>query len=55
MARKVRIKVERILHRIIKKSDIENTKLQEFARIAAKPKHKNSQRKKTISIFFNPG
>ena len=33
MARKVRIKLERILHRIIKKSDIENTKLQEFARL----------------------
>ncbi len=38
MARKVRIKAERILRRVIKRSDIENTKLQEFARIAAKPK-----------------
>jgi precorrin-2 dehydrogenase/sirohydrochlorin ferrochelatase len=37
MARKIRIKTERILRRIIKKSDIENTKLQEFARTAAKP------------------
>ena len=30
MARKIRIKVERILRRIIKKSDIENTKLQDL-------------------------
>jgi precorrin-2 dehydrogenase/sirohydrochlorin ferrochelatase len=37
MSRKIRIKTERILRRIIKKSDIENTKLQEFARTAAKP------------------
>jgi precorrin-2 dehydrogenase/sirohydrochlorin ferrochelatase len=46
MARKVRIKLERILHRIIKKSDIENTKLQEFARIAAKPKLKTVKERK---------
>ena len=46
MARKVRIKLERILHKIIKKSDIENTKLQEFARIAAKPKLKTAQERK---------
>jgi precorrin-2 dehydrogenase / sirohydrochlorin ferrochelatase len=38
MARKVRIKAERILRRVIKKSDIENAKLQEFARTVAKPK-----------------
>lgn len=38
MARKVRIKIERILNKIIKKSDIENTKLQEFARNAARQK-----------------
>jgi precorrin-2 dehydrogenase / sirohydrochlorin ferrochelatase len=38
MARKVRIKIERILNKIIKKSDIENTKLQEFARKAARQK-----------------
>ena len=37
MARKLRIKAERILRRTIKQSDIENTKLQEFARIAARP------------------
>ena len=37
MARKIRIKVERILRKIIKKTDIENAKLQEFARQAARP------------------
>ncbi|HSL13303.1 MAG TPA: bifunctional precorrin-2 dehydrogenase/sirohydrochlorin ferrochelatase [Nitrososphaeraceae archaeon] len=40
MARKLRIKAERILRRTIKPSDIENTKLQEFARMAARPKIK---------------
>ena len=37
MARKIRIKAERVLRRIIKKADIENAKLQEFARQAAWP------------------
>ncbi|HEX2014176.1 MAG TPA: bifunctional precorrin-2 dehydrogenase/sirohydrochlorin ferrochelatase [Nitrososphaera sp.] len=37
MARKVRIRAERVLRRVIRKSDIENTKLQEFARHAARP------------------
>ena len=37
MARKIRIKADRVLHRIIKKADIENAKLQEFARQAARP------------------
>jgi precorrin-2 dehydrogenase / sirohydrochlorin ferrochelatase len=37
MARKIRIKAERVLRRIIKKADIENAKLQEFAREAARP------------------
>ena len=46
MARKVRIKAERILRRVIKRSDIENTKLQEFARIAAKPKIKTLGKRK---------
>jgi precorrin-2 dehydrogenase / sirohydrochlorin ferrochelatase len=36
MARKIRIKAERVLRRIIKKADIENAKLQEFARQAAR-------------------
>jgi precorrin-2 dehydrogenase/sirohydrochlorin ferrochelatase len=40
MARKVRIRAERMLRKIIKKSDIENAKLQEFARQAARPKIK---------------
>ncbi|MGH9993089.1 MAG: precorrin-2 dehydrogenase/sirohydrochlorin ferrochelatase family protein [Nitrososphaera sp.] len=38
MARKVRIRAERVLRRIIKKTDIENARLQEFARHAARPK-----------------
>jgi precorrin-2 dehydrogenase len=46
MARKVRIKLERILYRIIKKSDIENTKLQEFARLAAKNRLKTTEKRK---------
>lgn len=37
MARKIRIKAERVLRRIIKKADIENARLQEFARQAARP------------------
>jgi precorrin-2 dehydrogenase/sirohydrochlorin ferrochelatase len=37
MARKIRIKAERMLRKIIKKTDIENAKLQEFARQAARP------------------
>ena len=46
MARKVRIKAERILRRVIKKSDIGNTKLQEFARIAARSKIKTVKERK---------
>jgi len=46
MARKLRIKLERILNRIIKKSDIENTKLQEFARLAAKNRLKTTENRK---------
>lgn len=46
MARKLRIKLERILNRIIRKSDIENTKLQEFARLAAKNRLKTSEKRK---------
>lgn len=46
MARKVRIKLERILYRIIKKSDIENTKLQEFARVAAKTRLNTIEKRK---------
>ena len=46
MARKVRIKLERILYKIIRKSDIENTKLQEFARAAAKTRLKTTEMRK---------
>ena len=55
MARKIRIKAERILRRIIKKSDIENTKLQEFARTAAKPAIKTIEERKEFlySLIHN--
>jgi precorrin-2 dehydrogenase / sirohydrochlorin ferrochelatase len=38
MARRIRIRAERVLRRVIKKTDIEMAKLQEFARNAAKSK-----------------
>lgn len=38
MARKIRMKAERVLMRLIQKSDIENARLQEFARKAARPR-----------------
>ena len=53
MARQVRIKAERVLKRVIKKTDIENTKLQEFARNAAKIKDKLSGRSQKVPIFVN--
>jgi precorrin-2 dehydrogenase/sirohydrochlorin ferrochelatase len=46
MSRKVRIKAERVLRRIIKKTDIENAKLQEFARTAAKSRFKTVKQRK---------
>ena len=46
MARKVRIRAERVLRRIIKKRDIDNTRLQEFARNAARPKIKTIRERK---------
>ena len=49
MSRRVRIKAERVLRRVIKKTDIENAKLQEFARAAAKSTFKTvEQRKKFL-------
>jgi precorrin-2 dehydrogenase/sirohydrochlorin ferrochelatase len=49
MARQVRIRAERVLKRIIKKSDVENARLQEFARNAARPKLKTvGQRKEFL-------
>jgi precorrin-2 dehydrogenase/sirohydrochlorin ferrochelatase len=54
MARKLRIKAERILRRTIKQSDIENTKLQEFARMAARPKIKKiTERKRFLYSLIN--
>jgi len=46
MARQIRIRAERILKKIIKKSDIENARLQEFARNAARPKLKTVEERK---------
>jgi len=54
MARRLRIKAERILRRTIKQSDIENTKLQEFARMAARPKIKTViERKRFLYSLIN--
>ncbi|HEX5187219.1 MAG TPA: bifunctional precorrin-2 dehydrogenase/sirohydrochlorin ferrochelatase [Nitrososphaeraceae archaeon] len=54
MARKLRIKAERILRRTIKHSDIENTKLQEFARNAARPRIKTViERKRYLYSLIN--
>ncbi|AIF83450.1 siroheme synthase, N-terminal domain [Candidatus Nitrososphaera evergladensis SR1] len=55
MARQVRIRAERILRRVIKKSDIENARLQEFARNAAKPKLKTVEQRKEFlySILYD--
>lgn len=46
MSRRVRIKAERVLRRVIKKTDIENAKLQEFARAAAKSTFKTVEQRK---------
>ena len=54
MARKLRIKVEKILENSITKSDIENTKLQEFARNAARPViHTVDERKQFLYSILN--
>lgn len=56
MARQVRIRAERVLKRIIKKSDAENVKLQEFARNAARPKLKTvGQRKEFLYSLIKDG
>ncbi len=46
MARQVRIRAERVLRKIIKKTDVENAKLQEFARNAARPKIHTVEKRK---------
>lgn len=54
MARQVRIKAERVLKRVIKKTDIENTRLQEFARNAAKSRINSvADRKKFLYSLIN--
>jgi precorrin-2 dehydrogenase/sirohydrochlorin ferrochelatase len=46
MARKIRMRAERLLVNIIKKADIENAKLQEFARQQARPRIKTVEQRK---------
>lgn len=46
MARKIRMRAERILLSIIRKDDIENARLQEFARQEAKPRIKTVEQRK---------
>lgn len=46
MARRIRIRAERVLRRLIKKTDIEMAKLQEFARNAARSKIDNVTERK---------
>jgi precorrin-2 dehydrogenase/sirohydrochlorin ferrochelatase len=46
MARKIRMRVERILHRIIKTSDLDNILLQDFARSLAKERIKSIKERK---------
>ncbi|MEO9321159.1 MAG: bifunctional precorrin-2 dehydrogenase/sirohydrochlorin ferrochelatase [Nitrososphaera sp.] len=46
VARKVRIRAERVLRRVIRKTDIDNARLQEFARTAAKPRIRTVARRK---------
>ena len=51
MARRIRIRAERVLRRVIKKTDIEMAKLQEFARKASKIKNRDCDGEKGISIL----
>ena len=54
MARRMRIKLERVLNKVIKKSDIQNTKLQEFARNVAREKLKTVvERKKFLYLLVH--
>lgn len=54
MARQVRMRAEKMLKRVIKKTDIENTKLQEFARNAAKSRIRSVEgRKKFLYSLLN--
>ena len=46
MARKIRMRAERLLVSIIKKEDIENAKLQEFARHQARPRLRTVEQRK---------
>ncbi len=46
MARQIRIRAERVLRKVIKKTDVENAKLQEFARNAARPKIHTVEKRK---------
>src|SRR5574338_806844 len=57
MARKIRIRAERVLRGIVRKDDIENAKLQEFARQEAKPRIRTvGERKEFLySLVKDPG
>lgn len=46
MARKIRMRAERVLTRIIRKADVENARLQDFARHAARPRIKTVDERK---------
>lgn len=46
IARQLRIRAERVMRRIIRKEDVENAKLQQFARQAARPKIDTVERRK---------
>lgn len=46
MARKIRMRIERILHKVIKTSDLDNILLQDFARRLAKQKIKSIKERK---------
>lgn len=52
MSRRVRIKAEKVLRRVIKKTDIENVKLQEFARAAAKSSLRTVEQRKEFLYFL---
>ncbi|NOJ27173.1 MAG: siroheme synthase [Nitrososphaera sp.] len=46
IARQLRIRAERVIRRIIRKEDVENARLQQFARQAARPKIDTVERRK---------
>jgi precorrin-2 dehydrogenase/sirohydrochlorin ferrochelatase len=56
MARKIRMRAERVLLKLIKKVDIENARLQEFARQAARPRIRTvDERKRFLYSIVKDG